>query len=117
MSAKAMDLFHERQAVAQTILNQLGSGRFLAMTGAKYLSSVQNAKGEYGLSMKLPKGFAKNKIECVRIFLSSADLYDFEAYTVSKQGHWQPIAPAPSGIYAEQLGAAFKELTGLDTKL
>lgn len=116
MAAAKETLFPERQIVAQTILEQLGGRRFLAMTGAKYLTSFMKEPGCYGLQMTLPKGFAKNGISMVRIWLSTADLYEFEGFSV-KGVNYQPIALAPSGIYADQLQRAFTEFTGLDTRL
>ena len=69
--------------VAQTILGQLGSQRFVVMTGAKNLAYFDD-NGECGLCFQLPSYFAKNNINIVRIKLTFADDYTVTFY--SKQG-------------------------------
>jgi hypothetical protein len=56
------------QGIAQTIFAQLGGRRFIAMTGARNLVG-----GENYLMFSLPTGFAKNRINNVRITLDWTD--------------------------------------------
>ena len=60
--------------IAQTILAQLGGRRFIAMTGARNFIC-----GENYLMFSLPKGFAKDGINKIRITLDWTDTYIFEA--------------------------------------
>ena len=57
--------------VAQTILQQLGGRMFIAMTGARHLTS-----SEGGLAFKLPSNFATDGINHVIIRLNWRDTYD-----------------------------------------
>lgn len=97
--------------VANTILNQLGGNKFIAMTGAKDLMSL-NGKG---LQFKLPARFAKNGINCVRVTLNAADLYDVEYGKV--RGLDYKVLNTSSDIYADALRANFSEVTGLYTSI
>lgn len=72
--------------VAQTILTQLGGNRFAAMTGAKQFVAVTDY-----LQFKLPANFAKGGINCVKVTLTAADLYDVEFMKVR---HARPGARA-----------------------
>jgi hypothetical protein len=102
-----------KMKIAETILNQIGGNRFLAMTGAKNLIAHEN-----GLAFKLPKQ-AKNKINYIKITLNDLDLYDVEygnikmkkydfTYTVKKEAY---------GLYFDQLEDNFTQNTGLYTRL
>jgi len=95
--------------VAAQIIEQLGGGRFLAMTGAKMLVDLGN-----GLQFKLPK-FAALKINCVRIILNADDLYDVEFFNI--RGINVKSIKKDSGVYAEDLRRFFTEATGLETSL
>ena len=66
--------------VAQTILSQLGGGRFVMMTGAKHLMSTSTQRG--GLRFQLPATphFVKNRIRVMEIVLTEADLYDLRCF-------------------------------------
>src|SRR4051794_13969515 len=59
--------------VAETILEQLGSRRFLAMTGAKSLVA-----GGRTLTFALPRGVARSGINKVRVTLDTSDTYTVE---------------------------------------
>jgi len=95
--------------VAQTILNQLGRGRFIAMTGAKSMLAA-----EAGLHFRLPSNFAKSGTNAVHIDLVS-DLYNITTFKV--RGTVVVQTGKQFGVYADQLRAAFTEMTGLDTSL
>jgi hypothetical protein len=63
----------EKLAVAESIIEQLGGNKFIAMTGAKNFVGDKNS-----LSFRLPSRFAKDGINFVRVVLNGLDLYDVE---------------------------------------
>ncbi len=97
-------------SVAQTILEQLGGGRFVAMTGAKNFVG-----GERHLRFKLPANFARDGINLIEINLTAADLYDVSYYQ-TRGLNVRKIA-ADDGLYYDQLRVSFKARTGLDVSL
>ncbi|MCK9434324.1 MAG: hypothetical protein M0R32_05760 [Candidatus Cloacimonetes bacterium] len=98
--------------VAQIIYDQLGGGRFSAMTGAKSFIASDNS-----LSFSLPGsgGFTKNGINRVSVVLNSMDLYDI-TFTRVRGAKVTPVEEK-TNIYAEDLQMVFKEVTGLNTSL
>ena len=104
--------------VAQTILSQLGGGRFVMMTGAKHLMSTSTQRGGLRFLMPATPHFVKNRIRVMEIVLTEADLYDLRCF-VKHAGAplgFKEIA-GEQGVYAENLAQAFTSLTGLDTNL
>lgn len=100
-------------AIAETILKQLGGNRFLAMTGAKQLMSDEK---ERSLTFKLPRGFASTGVVCMVIKLDDGDTYTVKAY--DSKGLKSCIATrVVTGIYADSLRNLFTQMTGLDTHL
>lgn len=98
-------------AIAQTILQQLGGGRFVAMTGARDIVAGRN-----WLAFKLPSYFAQRGINAVRVTLDeSADLYRVE-FSKVRGMKITPIA-VHDGLYWDQLRAVFTSETGLHTSL
>jgi hypothetical protein len=97
--------------VANTILQQLGSGRFLAMTGASNLTGSENS-----LSFKLPRIAAK-KITHVRIELSPSDDYTMTFLRCSLRPLRHDEIEKVEGVYAEDMQRIFTETTGLKTSL
>lgn len=108
--------------IANTILNQLGGGRFIIMTGSKDFMAIEN-----GLKMSLAKNESKaNRLE---ITLNGADLYDmtFYRYTpwrFSTRGGKFTEYPEKITIikeykncYFDQLQELFTNVTGLYTRL
>ena len=96
--------------VATTILEQLGGGKFRAMTGAKdFTTDGQN------LGFRLPARFAAKGITHVRITLTPADLYRVEFFKI--RGVNVTTVSDFDGIYAETLRELFTRETGLDTSL
>ncbi len=98
--------------VAKTILEQLGGGRLMAMTGAKNFVG-----GEFSLTFRLPstKDFVKNRINHVRIVLDPSDTY---AVTFSRiRGAKVVEISSHEGVYCDQLQSIFEEATGLFTRL
>lgn len=96
--------------VAQTILTQLGGRKFQAMTGAK-----QFVAGTDYLQFKLPANFAKDGINCVKVTLTAADLYEVDFMKV--RGLKVDTIAQVQGLYADQLQQTFTEKTGLDTRI
>ncbi len=58
------------QIIAKTILEQLGGGRFMAMTGAKNMVAIEN-----GLQFDLPRTrhYVKDGINKVQVVLDPSD--------------------------------------------
>ena len=92
-----------------TILKQLGTYTFIAMTGAKNFSV-----GEEGFTFRLGR-FPHVKINCIQIQLNSLDLYDIKFMRV--YGMKCTTIKEMNGIYAEDLQRIFTSVTGLDTHL
>lgn len=94
--------------VGKTILQQLGGGRFLTMTGAKNL-----VKGDDYLAFSLPK--AKNGINKVKITLNDRDTYDVEYAKL--RGVNYKVVHTSNGLYFDMLRGDFEQVTGLYTSL
>ena len=99
--------------IAQTILAQLGGRRFIAMTGARNFIC-----GENYLMFSLPKGFAKEGINKIRITLDWTDTYIFDALKVypGPEQKFDTIKKLDY-VYADDLEDIFTSITGLDTHL
>lgn len=92
--------------VAQTILEQLGGGRFIAMTGARNFVSTPD-----GLCFRLPY----RHVNLVEITLTPADEYNMRFWLV--RGQKAKEIKSYGGIYCDQLQELFTEATGLYTHL
>lgn len=97
--------------VAQTILAQIGGGRFLAMTGAKDLMSFDNGNG---LQFRLPR-FEGVKINSVRIKLDPSDTYTVTFGRI--HGLKYTVISEHDGIYCDMLQDLFVSKTGLAVSL
>lgn len=108
--------------IAETILKQLGGGRFLLMTGTKDLIAIEN-----GLKMTLARNGSKaNRLE---ITLNAMDTYDMRFYRYtpwrySTRGGKFTEYPEKittvkeyNDIYCDQLQELFTNVTGLYTRL
>lgn len=108
--------------IASTILQQLGGGRFLLMTGTKDLIAIEN-----GLKMTLARNGSKaNRLE---ITLNGADLYDIKFYhftpwrfsTRGGQFREYPekitVIKEYKNCYCDQLQELFTNVTGMYTRL
>ena len=93
--------------VAQTILNQLGGNRFIAMTGSK-----QFIAGENFLRMRLSRN--KSCANMLKISLNSLDTYDLEFLKVAKNNF--KTVKTVRGVYNDMLQDIFTSETGLYTK-
>jgi len=91
-----------------TILAQLGSNRFLVMTGAKVVSY-----DPISLLMSLPRN--PKGIRWVRVILDEDDTYIIEFVKLVKRN--PQTATRVTGVYAEQLREVFTLHTGLYTSL
>lgn len=94
--------------VAETILEQLGGNRFIAMTGAK-----QFAGGADMLQFSIGRG-AKNKANKVKVTLAG-DLYRVDFFNI--RGVNIKELGTVENVYADRLAAVFTEQTGLDTRI
>ena len=101
---------NESQTIATEILNQLGGGRFIAMTGAKMFTHDGAS-----LRFRLPSRFAREGINFVKVTLTAADDYTVEFGKV--WGINYRMIATQTGIYADTLRAAFTQATGLDCTL
>ena len=110
--------------VANTIYQQLGGGRFSAMTGAKNFVALDN-----GLRFRI--GRNASRANMVEIKLNGLDLYDIEfikhtpySFKISKDGKsfketqesFKTIAQFKD-YYGDMLQGAFEEVTGMYTHL
>lgn len=102
--------------IANTILAQLGGRKFLAMTGAKNLFGSDE---ERTLQFQLPRSFAKDGINAVRVKLEESDTYTVTFYKVgtARTGYAHKTVREVSDVYADSLRAVFTETTGLETSL
>ena len=101
--------------IPNTILAQLGGGKFSAMTGARVFVG-HGAEGDRlgGLSFKIGSG-ARDGITHVRIFLMSSDTYTVEFLKI--RGVNCKTVSTHSMVYADQLRALFTERTGFEVSL
>lgn len=95
--------------VANTILEQLGGRRFIAMTGAKDFLGDKDL-----LAFRLPRG-ARGGINKVRITLTPADLYDVQFYKMGSKSF--TLLAQADNVDAAQLRQVFTRHTGLETSL
>lgn len=94
--------------VADTILQQLGGNRFIAMTGAKNFLAYPNA-----LSMKIMPN--SEKVTHVRITLDESDTYTITPLRI--RGTNIITLRGYSMVHVEDLRRSFETLTGLRTSL
>lgn len=105
----------KQPSVADTILQQLGGNRFVAMTGAKSFIGEDDS-----LSMKLPTNITKGRASHCRVTLEQSDTYKIETLKIGKTKDYDAavvVVGIEDQIYNDQLQAAFTRLTGLDTHL
>ena len=107
--------------VAQTIYQQLGGGRFAAMTGVRDFVA-----GDDFLQLTLPRN--ASKANRLRITLDrAADLYNVRFYRRTggtfdrKKLEMRPMVvkevAAFAGIYCDQLEDIFRQVTRLETRM
>lgn len=97
--------------IANTILAQLGGGRFLMMTGSKDLVG-----GERTLSMRLGRG-TKNKATHMRVTLDATDTYTVDFMKWNRAKLEMQAVSSESMIYDDMLQSTFTSATGFYTSL
>jgi len=97
--------------IAKTILEQLGGGMFVLMTGAKDMVSSDNA-----LRLKIGR-FAGVKTTHVKVTLDPCDTYTVETMRWNGRKLEMQEIDKMSGVYCTDLRRAFTSMTGLDTSL
>lgn len=95
--------------VARTIIDQLGGGRFQAMTGARAFVAREN-----GVSFRFPRGPLSGANVC-RITLNAFDTYDVEF--IAMRGVDSAVKAYREGVYADGLQQTFTAITGKATSL
>lgn len=100
--------------IAQTILQQLGNNKFLAMTGAKNLVAIEN-----GLQFDLPRkrGFVKNGINRIHVVLDPSDTYTVKGFKLNTRTYDCAELGTESNVYCDMLQGIFTDMTGLYTYL
>ncbi len=99
--------------VANTILEQLGGRRFIAMTGAKNFVGEENA-----LSFMIGRNY--RQINHVRIYLNALDLYEMTFSQVRKNRFNEVVYKQIENftdVYFDQLQDLFTKATGMYTRL
>lgn len=94
--------------VAQTILQQLGGNRFIAMTGAKHLCTS-------GRDLSFRIGRNAGRVSHVRITLDASDTYTVKFLAVRKLAVRE--IESASLVYADMLRPMFERVTGMATSL
>ncbi len=100
-------------SIPQIIYEQIGGGKFVAMTGAGPF--VATGKPEPNALEFAFKGF--HKANKCKITLTPMDLYDMTFYKFSPSKFTCPEVKTFEGIYFDQLQATFTSFTGLDTTI
>jgi hypothetical protein len=95
---------------AETVLRQLGGGRFVAMTGAKNMMALPCG----GLQVQLAR-FPGVKTTAVRVELTPADTYRVEGFAC--RGFNVKSLWVAEGVHADQLRGVFEANTGLRVTL
>jgi hypothetical protein len=97
---------------ANTILEQLGGNRFIAMTGAREFLELGN-----GLSFQLPGGGGRIKqgINNVQIIVAENDTY--KMYFSRRRGLTFKNIHTFENIYWDQLQEIFTQATGVATSM
>lgn len=95
--------------VANTILQQLGGGRFRVMTGAKHFIGDATS-----LTFQIPRS---NGINAVEIKLDPSDTYRVRFFKVGNKrtAYRHTDVSVHEGVYADQLQSLFTAATGLYT--
>lgn len=102
--------------IANTILQQLGGGRFVGMTGAKALTACDN-----GLRLKLPGNMTRERINWMEVRLEPSDTYTvtFASERRPRGKAWaeRKVLHTFQDVYCDQLRDLFEQVTGLLTAL
>lgn len=103
----------ETLRAASTIVEQLGGGRFVAMTGAKgFVALEETPERRAGVSFRI--GRNAKAINWVRVSLTYADTYTVEFGRGYKKAR---VVGTATDVYADMLGPVFESATGMYTHL
>ena len=94
--------------IANTILQQLGGGRFCVMVGVKFITAIKN-----GVSFKIMRN--ASKATHIRITLQPDDTYTVEF--IKCRGTTISTVKEVENVYCDQLVELFEQTTQLNTKL
>lgn len=100
---------NEHVQVAQTILEQLGGKRLIAMTGAKHFFAAAGKDNLGGLTFRVPA--AAKGINYVAIDLTASD--DYTVTFSNIRGAEVTEVAQHKGIYCDMLQSIFEDETGL----
>tara|TARA_Y100001970_G_C14154429_1_gene814680 strand:+ start:678 stop:1298 length:621 start_codon:yes stop_codon:yes gene_type:complete len=107
VSSRTASASKRANAIASTIVKQLGGGRKLQMfIGLKQLINYPN-----GVSLVFPKPKHRGAVNKVKITLNGKDLYDMEFIRFNKNS--SKVIKEFNDVYAEDLRDRFEEGTGL----
>lgn len=107
LESRIARLEKQANAIAATIVKQLGGGRKLQMMiGLKQLINEPN-----GVTLVFPKPKHAGAVNRVRITLNGLDLYDMEF--IRTRGSSQKIVKEFNDVYAEDIKDRFEDGTGL----
>ena len=94
----------------QNVINQLGGNKFVMMVGAKNIGTTNNTIQFH--FMKAPT----NKANVCKITLDANDTYSMTFFKAAKF-NCDKVGETLTGLYADMLERAFKQQTGLETRL
>lgn len=95
--------------VAETILNQMGGVKFIAMTGSNNFVGDDN-------SLKFNFPLCKKANTC-RITLNNLDLYDIEFFKLNRRTFDCHSVKITENAYHDMIQDIFTRFTGLNTRL
>jgi len=96
--------------IANTILQQLGGRRFIAMTGARNFIA-----GKDDLSFRIPGTLTRQRINAVQIRLEPSDTYTVIFFVI--RGVKIKEASRHEDVYCDSLCELFRDVTGLETRM
>jgi len=99
--------------VAETIMKQLGAGRFAAMTGVRGVTVT-----EKGVLFHVPNARCNGKkVSKVQIDLEPSDTYTVSVWRITKKAPYVEMVGRETEVYCDTLQESFTRLTGLYTSL
>ena len=98
-------------SVAQTILQQLGGNKFIAMTGAK-----EFVGGTEFLGFKIPKNMSTANRVTIKYY-PARDMYEVDFIKSDRYGLNAKTIKTFDNVYADQLRQIFTSVTGMETSL
>jgi hypothetical protein len=96
--------------IANTILDQLGGRKLIAMTGAR-----QFLAGNDYLSFRIPGTLTRKRINAVQIRLEPSDTYTVFFFVI--RGTTIKEVARHEDVYCDSLCELFRDVTGLETRM